>query len=81
MQGSGLEAAREFQRILDHRGSEPFSPFYALAPLGLARAYIMAGDKALALEGYERFLSGWARADSDVPVVVQARKEYASLLA
>jgi eukaryotic-like serine/threonine-protein kinase len=45
-QGASEKAAAEFQRILDKRGSEPFSPFYAVAPLGLARAHEMAATLA-----------------------------------
>lgn len=81
MQGCGVEAAREFQRIRDCRGSEPFSPFYAIAPLGMARAQVIAGNKASALEASRQFLSSWVNADSNVPVLVQAREEYASMLA
>jgi DNA-binding winged helix-turn-helix (wHTH) protein/tetratricopeptide (TPR) repeat protein len=79
MQGSGLEAAQEFQRILDHRGSEPFSPFHAVAALGLARARAMAGNIEGSREAYERFLAGWANADPDVPVLLEAREEYGRL--
>ena len=79
MQGSGPQAAEEFQRILDHRGSDPFSPFYAVAPLGLARARAIAGDVAGSLQAYEQFLAAWAEADPDIPVLVEARKEYARL--
>jgi DNA-binding winged helix-turn-helix (wHTH) protein/tetratricopeptide (TPR) repeat protein len=74
--GAGLEAAEEFQRILDHRGSDPFSPFHAVAPLGLARAHAMAGNVTGCLNAYERFLTGWGEADPDVPVLLEARSEY-----
>ena len=76
MQGSSLQAAAEFQRLLDHRGSDPFSPFYAVAPVGMARALAMAGDVAGSLLAYEQFFRGWAGADPDVPVLLEARKEY-----
>lgn len=79
MQRSGLQAAEEFQRILDHRGVDPFSPLYAVAPLGLARARAMAGDAAGSREAYEQFLAQWADADSDIPVLLEARREYARL--
>jgi tetratricopeptide (TPR) repeat protein len=39
----GVKAAAEFQRILDHRGIDPLSPVYALARLGLGRAYALQG--------------------------------------
>jgi DNA-binding winged helix-turn-helix (wHTH) protein/tetratricopeptide (TPR) repeat protein len=76
MQCAGAEAAREFQRILDHRGSDLFSPFYGVARLGLAQARAMSGDVKGSLEAYEQFLSAWHDADSDIPVLRQARKEY-----
>jgi DNA-binding winged helix-turn-helix (wHTH) protein/tetratricopeptide (TPR) repeat protein len=79
MLGSGPEAAGEFQRILEHRGADPFSPFYAVAPLGLARARALAGDTAGSRQAYEEFLSEWAGADSDIPVLLEARGEYARL--
>jgi hypothetical protein len=75
MLGSGIHAAKEFQRILDHRGTDPFSPFHAVAPLGLARARALAGDIAASVDAYERFLNGWRGADADVPVLRAAREE------
>jgi eukaryotic-like serine/threonine-protein kinase len=79
MQGAGAQAAEEFQRILDHRGVDPFSPFHAVARLGLARARAAAGDLAGSLQAYEQLLSQWADADPDVPLLLEARKEYARL--
>jgi len=73
--GSGIHAAKEFQRILDRRGTDPFSPFHAVAPLGLARARAMAGDVTASVDAYERFLNGWRGADPDVPVLREAREE------
>jgi hypothetical protein len=72
-------AATEFQRILDHRGSDPFSPFHSVAALGLARAQAMAGDIESSLLSYERFLTCWSKADADVPVLAEAREELARL--
>jgi DNA-binding winged helix-turn-helix (wHTH) protein/tetratricopeptide (TPR) repeat protein len=76
MMGSGIHAAEEFQRLLDHRGSDPFSPFYAVAPVGLARAHAMVEDVAGSLQAYEQFLTEWAGADPDVPILLEAQKEY-----
>jgi DNA-binding winged helix-turn-helix (wHTH) protein/tetratricopeptide (TPR) repeat protein len=73
--GSGLHAAAEFQRILDHRGTDPFSPIHAVAPLGLARALAMLGNVAASVEAYQRFLINWREADADVPVLREAREE------
>jgi DNA-binding winged helix-turn-helix (wHTH) protein/tetratricopeptide (TPR) repeat protein len=75
MLGAGVQAAQEFQRIVDHRGSDPFSPFHAVAPLGLARARAMAGDVKTSMQAYEQFLNNWTQADPDVPVRLQARSE------
>ena len=53
--------------------------FYAPAQLGLARAYAMSGDKATAKKAYEAFFVTWKNADPDLPLLVAAKKEYASL--
>src|SRR5262249_4087377 len=73
--GAALHGAAECQRMLDHRGSDPFSPFHAVAPLGLARAHAAAGNAAASVEAYELFLSNWREADADVPVLRDARDE------
>jgi DNA-binding winged helix-turn-helix (wHTH) protein/tetratricopeptide (TPR) repeat protein len=73
--GLGVYAAAEFQRILDHRGSAPFSAFHAVAPLGLARAHAMVGNVAASIKAYERFLTNWRDADVDIPVLRDARAE------
>jgi len=52
---------------------------YALATLGLGRAYVMAGDKVNAKKSYDRFFELWKNADSDLPVIAEAKKEYAAL--
>ncbi len=75
-QAASVQAAEEFQRILDHRGTEPFSPFYVVAPLGLARAHAMAGNLTASLRAYQQFLISWANADSDVPLLLAAGDEY-----
>jgi tetratricopeptide (TPR) repeat protein len=53
--------------------------FYAPAQLGLARAYVMAGDKANAKQAYAAFFTAWKNADPDLPMLVQAKKEAAAL--
>jgi DNA-binding winged helix-turn-helix (wHTH) protein/tetratricopeptide (TPR) repeat protein len=77
--GDGAGAAREFQKILDHRGLVPNHPAYALAHLGLARALLLAGDTAKSRKAYEDFLALWKEADPDIPVLRQARSEYGKL--
>jgi eukaryotic-like serine/threonine-protein kinase len=79
MQGAAPAAAAEFQRVLDHRGVDPFSPLYAVSSLGLARARTLAGDLDGSREAYERFLAQWLNADPDVAVLREARQEYAHL--
>ena len=75
----GSEAAAEFQKILDHRGIVWNSPINALAHLGLARAYAMQGDTAKAKGAYQDFLTLWKDADPDIPILKQAKAEYAKL--
>jgi len=75
--GDGNRAADEFQRIVDHRGVAPTSPLYPLAYLQLARAYALSGDFAHAQDAYESFLGLWKDADPDVPILREARAEYA----
>jgi hypothetical protein len=76
MAGSGRDACLEFQRLLDHRGSDPFSAFHAVAQLGLARAHAMMGDTTASVEAYAGFLSAWKDADRDLPCLVDAQHEY-----
>jgi len=52
---------------------------YALSFLGLGRAYVMAGNKPDAKKAYDVFFSEWKNADSDLPVIAEAKKEYAQL--
>jgi tetratricopeptide (TPR) repeat protein len=75
----GSEAAAEFQKILDHRGVVLNEPIGALAHLGLARAYVLQGDKPKARAKYQDFLALWNDADPDIPILKQAKAEYAKL--
>jgi hypothetical protein len=75
----GLAAAVEFQRILDHPGLALNEPIDALAHLGIGRAYALAGEKSKAATAYEEFLALWKDADSDIPVLTEAKAEYAKL--
>ena len=76
-QGTG--AAAEFRKILAHRGIVQTEPIGALAYLGLARAYAQSGDTAKAQAAYQDFLALWDVADPDIPVLHQAKAEYAKL--
>ncbi|HSE30605.1 MAG TPA: protein kinase [Pyrinomonadaceae bacterium] len=73
---SGNEAAAEFQKILDNRGQAPLSVLYPLAHLGLARAAALTGDVSKSRQVYQDFLALWKDADSDLPVLQEARLEY-----
>jgi len=75
----GAEAAAEFQKIIGHAGVVVNQPIGALAHLGLARAYVLQGDTAKARAAYTDFLALWKDADPDVPVLKQAKAEYATL--
>jgi eukaryotic-like serine/threonine-protein kinase len=75
----GSEAAAEFQKFLDHRGLVANCPLAALAHLQLGRAYAMQGDTARARAAYQDFLTLWKDADPDIPILKQAKTEYARL--
>jgi predicted Zn-dependent protease len=77
--GKGADAAVEFQKILDHRGYAPMSPLFPLAHLGLARAATLQGDTGKVRKAYEDFFALWKDADADVPVLIEAKKEYEKL--
>ena len=74
---AGRDAAREFQKILDHRSQCVLSPLWPLAHLGMARAAALDGDAARSRQAYETFFSLWKTADADLPMLQQARKEQA----
>jgi tetratricopeptide (TPR) repeat protein len=84
----GAEAAAEFQKILDHKGANwgatwvhPYwGQFYALSYLGMARGSAIAGDMAKAKKAFQDFFELWKDADPDIPILQQAKVEYAKLL-
>ena len=76
---NGGAAASEFQRIIDHRGWDIVSPLWPLAHLGLARAAVLQGDTATARKEYESFFEFWKDADADLPVMIEAKREYEKL--
>jgi serine/threonine protein kinase/Tfp pilus assembly protein PilF len=75
----GPEAAAEFQKILDHRGIVVSDPIGALAHLQLGRAYALSGESAKAKTAYQDFLTLWKDADPGIPILKQAKAEYARL--
>jgi eukaryotic-like serine/threonine-protein kinase len=75
----GTRAAAEFQKIVDWPGVVVNEPIGALAHLGLARAYVMQGEKSKAGQAYQDFLALWKGADPNIPVLIAAKAEYAKL--
>ena len=76
---NGPAAAAEFQKLLDHRGIVGNFVTGALAHLQIARAYVMAGDTAKAKAAYQDFFNLWKDADPDIPILKEAKAEYAKL--
>ena len=77
--GQGTAAATEFQKIIGHRGLVLNCVSASLAHLGLARAYALSGDTAKARAAYKDFLTLWKEADPDIPILKEAKAEYARL--
>jgi eukaryotic-like serine/threonine-protein kinase len=75
----GTVAATEFQKILDHSGVVLNEPIGALAHLGLARADAISGETAKARAAYQDFFALWKEADPEIPILKQAKAEYAKL--
>jgi eukaryotic-like serine/threonine-protein kinase len=79
MAHNGAAAATEFQKFIDHRGITLNYPLGALAHLGLARAYALQGDSAKARAAYQDFFGIWKDGDPDIPILKEAKAEYAKL--
>jgi eukaryotic-like serine/threonine-protein kinase len=77
--GDGELAAAAFQKILDHPGVIVNFPLISLSHLGLGRARALSGDAARARTAYQDFFALWKDADSDIPILKQAKAEYAKL--
>src|SRR5262249_30181727 len=87
--GDGKAAASEFQKILDHTGIVWNCPTGSLAHLGLARANVLEASseqgadsdaaRVRALTAYQDFLTLWKDADPDIPILKQAKAEYAKI--
>jgi eukaryotic-like serine/threonine-protein kinase len=73
------QAAPEFQAVLKLRGAYIGDPLMGLAPLYLARAYAQQNDAAKARAAYQDFLALWKDADPDIPILKEAKTEYAKL--
>jgi Tfp pilus assembly protein PilF len=83
----GTEAAAEFQKVVDHKGANwasawrhPYwGQFYSPSYLGTAQGFALAGDTAKAKKAFQDFFELWKDADSDIPILQQAKAEYAKL--
>ncbi len=75
----GAQAAAEFQKIIDRPGLAENEVIAPLAHLGLARARALSGDKPGARKAYQDFLALWQHADTGIPILQQAKAEYAKL--
>ena len=78
--GQGADAMQSFQKILDLRAVQPVDPLSSIAHLGLAHAYAAQGDLQHARLAYQDFLALWKDADPDLPLLKQAKDEYARVL-
>ena len=76
---NGDLAAAEFKKILDARYHDPLSYFVPMAQVQLARAYALQNDTAKARTAYQDFLALWKDADPDIPILKEAKAEYAKL--
>jgi tetratricopeptide (TPR) repeat protein len=72
-------AVAEFNKILNHRGIVGADPISALAHLQLGRTFALSGDKTKAKAAYQDFFALWKDADPDIPILRQAKAEYAKL--
>jgi tetratricopeptide (TPR) repeat protein/predicted Ser/Thr protein kinase len=79
--GDREAARREFQKVLDARGADPFAPVVPLAHLGIARAWAADGDAGKAKSAYEELFRIWSKADADLSMLRRARQEFDRLQA
>jgi serine/threonine protein kinase/tetratricopeptide (TPR) repeat protein len=77
--GQGGDAALAFQRVLDLKAFTWGDPLVPLSRLGQARAYALEGDKARSRVAYQDFLAQWKDADADIPLLKEAKSEYAKI--
>jgi eukaryotic-like serine/threonine-protein kinase len=77
--GTAGDAVQQFQKFLSRRALRPFSFYYPLAQLGLARAYAAQHDTANARTAYQDFFALWKDGDPDIPILKEAKAEYAKL--
>jgi DNA-binding winged helix-turn-helix (wHTH) protein/tetratricopeptide (TPR) repeat protein len=78
--GDPAKAAVDFKTLLDHRGWGWWPVYAPLAQLGLAQAYAMQGDHEQSRKTYDEFFTTWKEADPNIPILKQAKAEYAKVL-
>ena len=78
-QKNGASAAAEFKKILEARFRDPTNYFIPFAQVQLARTYALQNDPAKARTAYQDFLAMWKDADPDIPILKEAKTEYAKL--
>ena len=76
---SGKEAANEFQKVIDRKAIQALSPMHTISRLEMARSLALAGDAAGARSTYQDLFAIWKDADPDLPLLKQAKAEYAKL--
>ncbi|GEM_PF-56862 len=76
----GGRAAAEFRKILNNRGVAITNYLFPFSQIGLARAFALQGNPEKSRKAYEDFFTTWKDADQDIPILIEAKKEYADLL-
>jgi DNA-binding winged helix-turn-helix (wHTH) protein/tetratricopeptide (TPR) repeat protein len=77
--GDQAKAVADFQTLIDHPGWTDWGVFEPLSQLGLAQAYAIQGDREKSRKAYDDFFVTWKDADPDIPILRQAKAEYAKL--
>ena len=77
--GQASEASREFQKVLSLHAFAPTDLLVPMSQLGLGRAYALQGDTTKARTANQDFFALWKDADPDIPILKEAKAEYAKL--
>jgi DNA-binding winged helix-turn-helix (wHTH) protein/tetratricopeptide (TPR) repeat protein len=77
--GDQAKAVADFQTVIDNRGWPEWELYKPLSQLGLAQAYAKQGDSKNSRKGYDDFFATWKDADPNIPILKQAKAEYAKL--
>jgi eukaryotic-like serine/threonine-protein kinase len=77
--GDQAKAVADFQTVIDNPGWPDWELFEPLSQLGLAQAYAKQGDSENSRKAYDDFFATWKDADPNIPILKQAKAEYAKL--